>query len=203
MSVAEARPAAAVILARGGGRHGAAGLEVLLARRNSQARFMPDVWVFPGGAVSGTDLEGAPTDDGDEHAHRVCAAREVAEEVGVELSPDGLVAWARWITPEAAPVRFDTRFYVVRAPAHAAPRPDDAEVTEVGWFAPAAALEAHANESLKLVFPTIKQLEALREFGAADELVMAAGERTVEPILPRVIGSEENWRVVLPGDPDY
>jgi 8-oxo-dGTP pyrophosphatase MutT (NUDIX family) len=203
MTVAEARPAAAVIVARGGARHGSGGLEVLLARRNSDARFMPDVWVFPGGAVSPPDHEGAPEDDDGEEAHRRAAVRELQEEVGVDLPAGELLAWSRWITPEVAPVRFDTRFYVIRASAHLTPKPDDAEITEVRWVAPSAALAAHREGDFKLVFPTIKHLEGLEPYANADELVAAAAERVVEPILPRVIGTEESWRVVLPGDPDY
>ena len=42
------RPAATVILLRGG----AESLEVLLVRRNPQARFMGGAWVFPGGSVN-------------------------------------------------------------------------------------------------------------------------------------------------------
>jgi len=204
MTVAEARPAAAVIVARGGSRHGKGRLEVLLARRNPESRFMPDVWVFPGGGVIDSDHDGAPEagDDG-EHAHRRCAVREVSEEVGLELPAEELIAWSRWITPEAAPVRFDTRFYVIRAAAHVKPAPDAAEVTDVQWMAPAHALAAHRQDELKLVFPTIKHLEALEPFADADALLAAAGQRRVEPILPRVIGTEESWRVVLPGDPDY
>jgi len=202
MSVAEARPAAAVIVARGGASHGAGGLEVLLARRNPEARFMPDVWVFPGGAVSGEDHHEKPDEDA-EQAHRRAAVRELQEEVGLELPADELVAWSRWITPEAAPVRFDTRFYVIRASAHVKPTPDEAEITEVSWVAPSAALAAHREGDFKLVFPTIKHLESLEPYAGADELIAAAAGRDVQPILPRVVGSEESWRVVLPGDPEY
>ena len=45
------RPAASVVLLRGGGRHSDRGLEVLLLKRTEEAKFMPGVWVFPGGAV--------------------------------------------------------------------------------------------------------------------------------------------------------
>ena len=50
----------------------------------------------------------------------------------------------RWITPEEVPVRFDTRFYVALAPPHASPKADDAEITEVAWMSPGAALDRHA-----------------------------------------------------------
>ena len=194
------RPAAAIILLRRGGRHREAGLEVLLARRTDEARFMPGVWVFPGGAVDGAELEG----DDEELAHRECAARELAEEAGVELGADAdLVPFSRWITPEAVPVRFDTRFYLALAPPHASPQPDAREITEVAWFDPSDALERHGRDELKLVFPTIKDLEAMRAHATAEELLAAAREQGVRKILPKVLGTREDFRVVLPGDPDY
>jgi 8-oxo-dGTP pyrophosphatase MutT (NUDIX family) len=176
-----------------------------MAQRSSEVRFMPGVWVFPGGAVSEEDLAAcAEAADEGESAHKLCAARELAEEVGVELGDDPeLHAWSRWITPEPAPIRFDTRFYVTLAPPHATPEPDGQEVVEVRWLSPADALAAHRADELKLVFPTIKHLEGLEAYGSADELMAAARERVVEPILPRVLGTEDDWRVVLPGDPDY
>jgi 8-oxo-dGTP pyrophosphatase MutT (NUDIX family) len=205
VSAKEPRPAACVILLRRGGRHSDRGLEVLMARRNAEARFMPDVWVFPGGGV--TDEDRAAAEDAasrEEDAHRLCAARELAEEVGIELGPEPeLVPWSRWITPELAPVRFDTRFYVALAPAHASPKADGGEVVDVRWLGPAAALEGHTAGELKLVFPTIKHLEGLVDFSSGDELMSAAREKVVEPVLPRVVGDETSWRVVLPGDPEY
>ncbi len=205
MSGGEPRPAATVIVARHGGRHSERGLELLMARRSPEVRFMPDVWVFPGGAVSEEDLAAcADAADNGESAHRLCAARELTEEVGVELAGDAeLHAWSRWITPEPAPIRFDTRFYVAAGPPHAKPEPDLEEVVEVRWISPADALAGHREGELKLVFPTIKHLEGLEPYSSADELIAAARERVVEPILPRVLGTEENWRVVLPGDPEY
>jgi 8-oxo-dGTP pyrophosphatase MutT (NUDIX family) len=180
----EPRQAATVIVLRGGGER----LEVLLVRRNPQARFMGGAWVFPGGAV-----------DGDED-HRVAGVREVAEEAGVELpDPAALVLFSRWITPPQVKIRFDTHFYLVAAPADAEPRPDRGETVDVRWYEPQAALD----DDIELVFPTIKTLEALARFGSADELLSWANGREVEPIEPRVVIEGEVARVVLPGEPGY
>jgi len=199
VSAAEPRPAATVIVLRRGARHGEEGLETLMVRRNPQSRFMPGVWVFPGGGVS--DEDRAEGDDA--LAHLVCAARELREETALEIEHRELVAWSRWITPELAPVRFDTRFYVAIAPPHAKPEVDGEEVVDIAWLNPARALESHGTDELKLVFPTIKHLESLLPYATVDEVLAAARERTVEPILPRVVGDETDWRVVLPGDPEY
>jgi 8-oxo-dGTP pyrophosphatase MutT (NUDIX family) len=192
----EPRPAAAVVLLRRGGKHSSAGLEVLLGRRTERARFMADVWVFPGGAVDG--------DRDDDEAHRATALRELEEEASVALaSADDLVPFSRWITPVEVKVRYDTRFYLALAPPHAAPEPDGEEIVEVRWFAPAEALELHRAGKLLLVFPTIKKLETLARFDSPDELLAAVRAVAVEPILPRIDTSGPEPQVLLPGDPGY
>jgi 8-oxo-dGTP pyrophosphatase MutT (NUDIX family) len=187
------RPAATVILLRRGGKHAERGLEILLVQRNPEARFMPGVWVFPGGAVDTADGEG-------EGAHRAAAVRELAEEAGIEVPADELVAYSRWITPKVAPIRFDTRFYVALAPAHSPPRPDGSETVDAGWFGPQDALEMHQAGELPLVFPTIKHLESLIGFANAAEALEAARSRVVTPVEPRVEGEGEERRIVLPDE---
>jgi 8-oxo-dGTP pyrophosphatase MutT (NUDIX family) len=192
----EPRPAAGVILMRHGGKHTSSGLEVLLGKRTSGARFMADVWVFPGGAVDGS----ASDDD----AHRATALRELEEESAVALAgPDELVPFSRWITPVEVKIRYDTRFYLALAPAHTVPEPDGQEIVEVGWFAPADALARHREGDLLLVFPTIKMLETLARFGSPTEALETVGAIALEPILPRVDTSGDEPRILLPGDPGY
>jgi len=191
------RPAASVVLLRRGGKHRDRALEVLLLKRTEEARFMPGVWVFPGGAVD-------PGDGEDEAGYRACAIRELAEEAGIELAPEEeLVLFSRWITPEVISRRFDAWFFLALAPAHTPPKPDGVETTDAGWFEPTRALEAQAAGELALAFPTVKQLESLLPFGTSDEAMEAHRNRAVEPILPKVVGTPDEHRVVLPGDPDY
>jgi 8-oxo-dGTP pyrophosphatase MutT (NUDIX family) len=172
-------------------------LEVLLLKRTEDARFMPGVWVFPGGSVDDGDGE-------DEERFKACAVRELEEEAGIAL-PEGeeLVLLSRWVTPEVISRRFDAWFFLALAPAHTPPKPDGVETTDAGWFEPAQALEAQAAGELTLAFPTVKQLESLLPFKTSDEALAAHRSRTVEPILPKVVGTPEEHRVVLPGDPDY
>jgi 8-oxo-dGTP pyrophosphatase MutT (NUDIX family) len=191
------RPAASVVLLRRGGKHGDRALEVLLLKRTERAKFMPGVWVFPGGAVDDGDGE-------DEARFKACAVRELEEEAGIALPEDEeLVLFSRWITPEVVSRRFDAWFFLALAPAHTPPRPDGVETTAAAWFEPAKALDAQAAGEIVLAFPTIRQLETLLPFGTSEEAIAAHRDATVEPILPKVIGTPEDNRVVLPGDPDY
>jgi 8-oxo-dGTP pyrophosphatase MutT (NUDIX family) len=191
------RPAASVVLLRRGGKHAERGLEVLMLKRTGEARFMPNVWVFPGGSVDAADGEGEP-------GYRACALRELGEEAAIELDPGvELVLFCRWITPEVISTRFDAWFFLTLAPPHARPRPDGVETVEAAWFAPSGALAAAEAGEMVLAFPTLRQLEWLLPFETADEALAAHRDRRVEPILPKVIGSPDDHRVVLPGDPDY
>jgi 8-oxo-dGTP pyrophosphatase MutT (NUDIX family) len=202
---AEPRPAATLILLRHGAAHGQRGLEALMVRRNPTARFMPGVWVFPGGAVDSVDRASTRADpDPDEAAHRACARRELREEAGIELDADReLWPWSRWITPEVVPVRFDTRFYIAEAPPHARPTADGDEVVAADWVAPRDALKRGRNGEFELAFPTIKHLEGLCEYGTAADALASARTRRVEPILPRVVGTRDDYRIVLPWEPGY
>jgi 8-oxo-dGTP pyrophosphatase MutT (NUDIX family) len=191
------RPSASVVLLRRGGKHADRALEVLLLKRTESARFMPGVWVFPGGAVDAVDGDG-------EAGYRACAVRELEEEAGIALPADEeLVLFSRWITPEVVSRRFDAWFFLALAPAHTPPEPDGVETTEAAWFEPRAALDAQESGDLTLAFPTIHQLNSLLPYSTSAEAIEAHRNRPVEPILPKVIGTHDDHRVVLPGDPEY
>ena len=187
------RQAATVIVLRGGDET----LEVLLVRRTAQARFMGGVWVFPGGAVDAAEGEG-------DAAQRTAAIRELQEEAGIVLDdPAELVRFSRWITPAEVVVRFDTHFFLAPMPEGQEPRIDEREIVAHGWFTPDAALQAHEDGTIELVFPTIKHLEQLAEFATADALLDYARGRVVGPVQPRVISDGEHARIVLPGEAGY
>ena len=187
------RQAASVILLR----DGTSGLELLLVKRTPKARFMGGVWVFPGGAVD------AGEGDGDE-AHRAAGLRELQEEAAITLEDAGpLVKFSRWITPAQVQIRFDTHFFLAQVPDGQEPAVDGEEVVELGWFTPSAALQAHRDQTIALVFPTIKHLEQLSGFSSVEQLLEHARSRDVQPVEPKVLLEGEVARVLLPGDPGY
>lgn len=187
------RPAATVIVLRGGGD----ALEVLLVKRNPAAKFMGGAWVFPGGAVDRSEGSG-------QQALRAAGVRELKEEAGIRLtSPDELVPFSRWITPPQVKIRFDTWFYLAPLPDGAVPQVDGNEVVDARWYGPAAALAAADRGDLLLVFPTIKHLEQLSGFGSVEELLAHARQRKIQAVEPHVVLSGEEARIVLPGEPEY
>jgi 8-oxo-dGTP pyrophosphatase MutT (NUDIX family) len=192
-TVTTPRQSASVILLR----DGVDGLELLLVQRNPAQRFMGGYWVFPGGAVDAADGEG-------DRAHRAAAVRELREEAGVEGVDAGeLVQYSRWITPELVEIRFDTHFFLVRAPARTDAHVDGVECVDLRWSTPRAALDAHASGRLALVFPTKRHLEELASFATVAELLDHARRKDVQPVQPRIVLDGERVEVHLPGEPGY
>jgi 8-oxo-dGTP pyrophosphatase MutT (NUDIX family) len=187
--VTEAREAASLILLRDSD----SGPEVLLVQRNPEQKFMGGAWVFPGGS----------TDRDDGHELRT-ARRELEEEAGIALGDDAeLVRYSRWITPAQVTKRFDTHFFVARAPDGEEGRVDGSECVGLIWIRPQAALDAGKRDELMLVFPTIKHLEQLAEHRSVADALDSARARKVLPIEPKVLVEGGVARVLLPGEPGY
>src|SRR5207244_1992042 len=74
----------------------------------------------------------------------VCAAENL------RLAVDGMHYFSHWITPEGAPRRYDTRFFVARAPAGQVPLHDDRETIANTWIGPEEALERHRRGDFEL-----------------------------------------------------
>ena len=151
--------------------------EVLLLRRSDQSSFVPGASVFPGGAADAAD-------GGD---LRITAARETFEETGIVVDAETLVLTSRWITPVGMPKRFDTNFYLAHVGRDVDVHIDPREMSDSLWIAPAEAL---ARRDLKLVLPTIKNLEAISGFSSARSLIDSRRNATIEPVLPVLVNGK-------------
>jgi len=99
-------------------------------------------------------------------------------ELGVTLATDELVPAGRWVTPLGSPVRFDARFFVVRAPEGWEPDPDPSEVDGAHWATPEEALAELAAEKVIMAPPTIEMLQRLD--GPRDVAAILASLRNAE-----------------------
>ncbi len=122
------------------------------------------------------------------------------------LTLSALSRWARWITPERMPRRFDTRFFVAALPPGQTCLPDMRETTDGIWISPRAALVENSNGNLPLSPPT---LATLHEFLSVPNLhrlhSVLSGRSWGQPIMPRLVPLEQDRQFVLllPWDPMY
>jgi len=155
--------------------------------------------VFPGGAVDPGDRHPEAPDD-EEAAARRAAAREAREEADVALDPSSLVLLSRWCPPVEAPKRFNTWFFVGRAPEGAI-TVDGSEIDSHRWMRPAQAIAERDAGRLELIPPTWITLHQLRPY--ADVAGALAGISASEPALwvTRLVVAASGARVTI-WDPD-
>ena len=212
-------PSASVLVLRDGP------LEVLMIRRHAQASFGANAWVFPGGVTEALDRDVAKEiGDGSKlEAMRVSAVRELFEESGIWLGPpiadaetkrrrllagnlsfraiiteskpqlERLVWTSHWITPVGVPKRFDTYFFLAEVPRDTVATVEHAEAVDVVWITPADALA-----TLQLMFPTMKNLEAIAGFTSVRDLLASRRGVDVPTMRPVLVSDGGGKKIVLP-----
>jgi len=123
----------------------------------------------------------------------------------LRLSVGDIHYFAHWITPRGAPRRYDTRFFVAAAPSGQIAAHDAGETIAEVWITPHDALARHRAGEIEIIFPTIRNLQAIGRFTTSAELLDAAerASSAVPVIEPRVVPDGSGMRIVLPGDPEY
>ena len=99
---------------------------------------------------------------------------DLCREEGLRLMVGDVHYFAHWITPRGAPRRFDTRFFVAPAPPGQHAAHDAGETIAETWISPRRALAAHRSGDFELIFPTIRNLQAISRFTSAGDLLEAA-----------------------------
>jgi 8-oxo-dGTP pyrophosphatase MutT (NUDIX family) len=161
--------------------------------------------------LAGSSAEGATGLVGDSAAlaadrHALLTGTTTLGEVlgrrGLVLRTDLLTPWARWITPEVSPRRFDTWFFAAALPAGqtatAAPEghADPGESESGTWLRPGAALDAAAAGEITLLPPTAVTLRELAAHQDVDGIL--ARRMTITPRLPRVTVENGKVRLSMP-----
>jgi 8-oxo-dGTP pyrophosphatase MutT (NUDIX family) len=124
---------------------------------------------------------------------------------GLRLATDSISYVSHWITPIGEPRRFDTRFFVARAPQAQEPLHDDKETIDSLWVRPAEALARQQQGELAMIMPTMRNLELLVPHTSADDALAAAATAGPPPTIRPKLRVDEHGEVivVLPGDPDF
>jgi 8-oxo-dGTP pyrophosphatase MutT (NUDIX family) len=125
----------------------------------------------------------------------------------LRLDVESLLCWGHWVTPSAVSRRFDTRFFVVAAPAQQPASTDSREATQHCWQSPAQLITASERGEMSLPHPTLCnliELEArLHAHGSIAALLQGERARLMPPILPKVLTIHEQRTVLMPWDAEY
>lgn len=128
---------------------------------------------------------------------------ELVEARGLILDAAALEAMSRWITPAAEERRYDTRFYVLAAPAGQSGRHDEHETTSSFWASPAQILAAWQKDEIFLAPPTVRSVQLLAAARSVEDARAIASRQPLEPICPFFAMDGSEAVLALPGDPLY
>lgn len=206
--------------------------EVLLVRRPPTGTF-PSALVFPGGVVEPDDeddhwLTLAPSQLArTERALRIAAVRETWEESGLVVATSGAVSldgasglraivaagggldltaihdFAHWITPEISRRRFDTRFFLARAPEGQPVRLNTGEIVDFEWVSPRTAITRSHDGIAPLLPPTRLNIQRLAASESVDDAIAAAQRIPLVPVRPALVRAPGGHFVTIPQNAGY
>lgn len=118
-----------------------------------------------------------------------------AEEEGLEFAVDALGHFAHWKTPDMMKKRFDTYFYLVRAPQDHIGLHDGSESVDSVWLTPQQAMDDADAGTRTVIFPTRMNLQKLAERNDVADAIDKCGDVvTVQPFI-EVNGDKKYLRI--------
>lgn len=106
---------------------------------------------------------------------------ELLRRRGLRMRDDLLFAWARWVTPEFEPKRYDTWFFVALLPEGQTARDVSGETEETMWLAPGE------TGGLPMLPPTRSTVDSVAAYDEMADVIAAANRRdAATPVMPRV-----------------
>jgi 8-oxo-dGTP pyrophosphatase MutT (NUDIX family) len=136
-------------------------------------------------------------------AERKTSFLDVLVESGRVLALDELVPYARWITPEAMPKRYDTWFFLAAAPPEQLGAHDGRESTDSLWLSPREAVAGGESGRFKLPFPTTRNLIKLGKQPNVVAAIEDARGQPVVTVMPELIRTGGGRQLRIPREAGY
>ena len=95
---------------------------------------------------------------------------------GLELATDRVLYFSHWITPETAPARFDTRFFLAAMPRGQQAAGDLRETVSGDWISPTKALQRYEMGDWQMIYPTLTTLKSVTNYTSVEALVNSVRE---------------------------
>lgn len=175
------------------------GEKILMMKRQNSLLAFPGYHAFPGGKLDKQDKSecSLKAQGGDDHLLN-CLAREVLEEIGVnlielqeqeEIKQINLIGRAD--TPDFNPIRFSTFFFLVELKNIPQLNPDSAEIAGLDWKMPTDWLDLYNKGKMALVPPItylLKSMASSKNLELPINMNFEFDEDNEVPIIENIIG---------------
>lgn len=129
---------------------------------------------------------------------------DLLDDSGLGLDLSALIPFARWLPNFHVTRRFDTLFFIARAPAGDwQPNAIAGECSGAFWLTAADALERERSGDARLIFPTRRNLERLAQHSSFEAMRADAEAHPIDPITPWVEEFSGEKFVTIPADLGY
>ncbi|MEU1800256.1 NUDIX hydrolase [Streptomyces sp. NPDC019937] len=128
---------------------------------------------------------------------------EFLDRRGLVLRSDLLGGWARWITPEFEPRRYDTWFFVAALPRGQRTRNASTEADRTVWIRPGDAADRYDRGELLMMPPTIATLRQLRRHSTVHDALVAATDQDLTPVLAQARLEGDQLVLSWPGHDEF
>ncbi|MBA2467448.1 MAG: NUDIX domain-containing protein [Sphingomonas sp.] len=129
---------------------------------------------------------------------------DLLDAAGLSLDLAALTPLARWLPNFHVTRRFDTLFFIARAPrGERQPNVIPGECSGASWLTAAEALERERRGEARLIFPTRRNLERLALHESFDAMRADAAGHPIEPITPWVEELDGDRFITIPDHLGY
>lgn len=87
------------------------------------------------------------------------------------LATDEVHYFSHWITPEIAPARFNTRFFLAKLPPKQYTDVQSTEIASSCWIRPEEALDKFRAKEWRMILPTLTTLRMISKYANAQDLI--------------------------------
>ena len=106
----------------------------------------------------------------------------------LRLACDEILYFSHWLTPESAPRRFDTRFFIASMPTRQTTLAHETETQNSCWIGPAQAMRRMDAGEWQMISPTITTLRMIEPYADCESLRAAVrAERHLPELTPDLL----------------
>lgn len=128
---------------------------------------------------------------------------DFVQKENLQLTVNDLVPFSHWITPEMVPKRFDTHFYITRAPASQVATPDGHESVDAIWIEANEAVRKGEAGELTIILPTKMNLQKLGENSSVDGALERLRNEEIKTIMPWTEVIDKQRMICIPADAGF
>ncbi|TVS15652.1 MAG: NUDIX hydrolase [Gammaproteobacteria bacterium] len=121
----------------------------------------------------------------------------------LRLACDTLVRFAHWVTPDMMPKRFDTHFFIARAPEDHVLLHDGHESVDSVWIRPQQVLTDAASGKRTVIFPTLRNVEKLADADTVEAAMTAAQSQRIVTVTPWTEKRDDGVWLRIPVEAGY